>query len=151
MQNNNSIYQSDVAPLWFIEGFNWWAATEADNQKYFPCPKCKCDMRVFLPKDISLECLEKIVQECNRFWELARHLIKSSKGRCNWHPDSDTDECHVRNCGQNFYTVRNGSEFFLESWPEYERREFCRIANEFLPLKLIQVEGKLEYPNNARS
>jgi len=150
-----SIYDSTEAPPQLVRSFIWWAAgfDAVPNQRYVMCEYSSpfdgkiltVPEPVFGPSHVSESTHRRIAAECNTFWALAKSIIRATKGRCNWHPSVDTDENHVRNCGTNFYSVRHGSEFFMESWPAAERTEFCEIARSFAPMFLEERDGLLEY------
>lgn len=148
-----SIYDSVKAPPELARSFIWWACQACPNLQYV-MRECVSSFNgeilivpepVFGVRHLSQKAQDRITAECDAFWALAKSVIRSAKGRCNWSPLVDTDENHVGNCGTNFHSVRHGSEFFVKTWPSAERAEFCKHARSFAPMFLEECEGLLEY------
>ena len=139
-----SIYDETNAPPEFVRSFIWWAYHKCPNQQYTTL-ECGAREPVFKDSHLSPESLARIAAECDEFWSEAKSVIRSSKGRCNWHPSVDTNENHVGNCGSNFFFARQGDVFFMEGWPELERSEFRSRASKFCPMFLQESNGRLEY------
>lgn len=141
-QSQTGIYDEIDAPHEFISTFIWWAYQDCPNQQFTKLP---CGVPVPVFTEPSPDCLKRITDECNELWRMARPFIRSSKGRCNIHPDVDTDSYHVGSCGTNFFFARRGDIFFMEQWPIVERTEFVKYASKFCPMCVRESNGLLEF------
>ena len=135
-------YIEEKAPPEFIQAVIWWACQDALNN---PQIALACGARDFAlsEKDLSQESRQQIVRECDAFWCSTKQTIADAKGRTGWSPDVDTHENHISNSGTNFYFARKGNSFFIERWPDKEKREFIKAASAFKSLILEAKDGQL--------
>ena len=141
---SKSIYESKCAPKEFITAFTWWAYRKCPNQQYTML-SCGARSPNFTEKNLTKQCMKRIKIECNKFWNLAKPIIKSSKGRCNWSPSVDTDINHISNCAAIFFFARQQKHFFMDSWPDKERIEIYKLAKAFGGMFLKEENGSLEF------